>query len=177
MKPFYALPILMLIGIGLFCLASGRLASPVVSKVDKDEPAYDSLASEEVSDKDSVAKLSPQDYQQQRFRRWRRRRDPNDRGGVPIWKNEQADPDDVFTFVRIRYESYRGRYRWNTDYPDADLNISYRLQQLTSIKTDPNGKILRLTDPELFKYPFIYIIEPGGMTLSDAEAAALREYL
>ena len=177
MKPFYALPILMLIGIGLFCLASGRLASPVVSKVDKDEPAYDSLANEDSADKDSVAKLSPQDYQQQRFRRWRRRRDPNDRGGVPIWKNEQADPDDVFTFVRIRYESYRGRYRWNTDYPDADLNISYRLQQLTSIKTDPNGKILRLTDPELFKYPFIYIIEPGGMTLSDTEAAALREYL
>jgi hypothetical protein len=124
------------------------------------------------------AKLSAQDYQRGGFRRWRgRRRDPNDRGGVPLWKNEEADPGDVFTFVRIQYESYRGRYRWNTDYPDADLNLSYRLQQLTSIKTDPNGKILRLTDEELFKYPFIYIIEPGGMTLSEEEVVALREYL
>ncbi len=121
---------------------------------------------------------SPQDYQRGGSRRWRgRRRDPNDRGGVPLWKNEAADPGDVFTFVRIRYDSYRGRYRWNTDYPDADLNLSFRLQQLTSIKTDPNGKILRLTDEELFKYPFIYIIEPGGMTLSEAEVIGLRSYL
>lgn len=111
------------------------------------------------------------------YRSWRRRRDPNDRGGVPMWKNENADPDDVFTFVRIQYSSYRGRYRWDTDYPDADLNFSYRLQQLTAIKADPKGKILRLTDKELFKYPFIYIIEPGGMTLSEAEVVALREYL
>ena len=120
---------------------------------------------------------APQDFQQGGFRRWRGRRDPNDRGGVPLWKNEEADPGDVFTFVRIRYNSYRGHYRWNTDYPDADLNLSYRLQQLTSIKTDPNGKILRLTDEELFKYPFIYIIEPGGMTLDENEVVALRTYL
>ena len=122
--------------------------------------------------------VTPQDFQRGGSRRWRgRRRDPNDRGGVPLWKNDEADPGDVFTFVRIQYNSYRGRYRWNTDYPDADLNLSYRLQQLTSIKTDPNGKILRLTDEELFKYPFIYIIEPGGMTLSEEEVLALREYL
>lgn len=121
---------------------------------------------------------SPQDFQRGGSRRWRgRRRDPNDRGGVPLWKNEEADPGDVFTFVRIRYDSHRGRYRWNTDYPDADLNLSYRLQQLTSIKTDPNGKIMRLTDTDLFKYPFIYIIEPGGMRLSEAEVLGLREYL
>ena len=119
---------------------------------------------------------SPQDFQRG-SRRWRGRRDPDDRGGVPLWKNESADPGDVFTFVRIRYDSYRGRYRWNTDYPDADLNLSYRLQQLTSIKTDPKGKIVRLTDEELFKYPFIYIIEPGGMTLSEAEVIGLRTYL
>lgn len=124
----------------------------------------------------AFAKTVTQDFQRG-FRRWRGGRDPNDRGGVPLWENEAADPGDVFTFVRIRYESYRGRYRWNTDHPDADLNISYRLQQLTSIKTDPNGKILRLTDEELFKYPFIYIIEPGGMTLSDAEVVGLRDYL
>ena len=110
-------------------------------------------------------------------RRWRGRRDPNDRGGVPLWKNEEADPGDVFTFVRIRYGSHRGRFKWNTDYPDADLNLSYRLQQLTSIKTDPHGKILQLTDEELFKYPFIYIIEPGGMSLTEAEVVGLRTYL
>ena len=97
---------------------------------------------------------APQDfYQGGGQRRWRRQRDPNDRGGVPLWKNDEADPGDVFTFVRIQWSQSgdsgwrrRGGYRWDTDYPDADLNFSYRLQQLTSIKTDPNGKILKLTD-------------------------------
>ena len=133
-----------------------------------------------------------QDYQRGGSRRWggrRRERAPNGRGGVPLWKNDEADPSDVFTFVRIKWSRHGGDYgddyggrrrrgsKWQTDYPDADLNLSYRLQQLTSIKTDPNGKILELTDKELFKYPFIYIIEPGDMSLSEAETVALRTYL
>ena len=122
---------------------------------------------------------SPQDFQRG-SRRWGGRRD--NRGGVPLWKNDTADPGDVFTFVRIQWSQGNGRrsrrgYKWHTDYPDADLNLSYRLQQLTSIKTDPNGKIMRLTDKDLFKYPFIYIIEPGSLVFSDEEVVALRSYL
>ena len=64
-----------------------------------------------------------------------------------------------------------------TDFPDSDLNFSFRLQQLTSLKVDPNGRILRLTDPDLFQYPFIYMIEPGQISLSTDEAVALRRYL
>ena len=118
------------------------------------------------------------------YRRWGGRRQRDSRGGVPLWKNEEADPSDVFTFVRIQWSqgswnSARSRrgYKWYTDYPDADLNLSYRLQQLTAIKTDPKGKIMRLTDEKLFQYPFIYIIEPGSMVLSEEEVVALREYL
>jgi hypothetical protein len=70
-----------------------------------------------------------------------------------------------------------GRWGWQTDYPDADLNFSYRLQQLTSLHTDPDGMILELTDPRLFDYPFIYMIEPGYIYLEDDERAALRSYL
>ena len=101
------------------------------------------------------------------------------RNGVPEWKNDEEFKEDVFTFVRIRYNSYGGRGggRWATDYPDSDLNFSYRLQQLTSMKVHPDGKILELTDPELFDYPFIYIIEPGGLTFSQEEVKALRRYL
>ncbi|MFC1766839.1 DUF4159 domain-containing protein, partial [Planctomycetota bacterium] len=70
-----------------------------------------------------------------------------------------------------------GRGDWATDYPDLDLNFSYRLQQLTALEVNPDGKIIRLTDPELFDYPFIYIIEPGDMVLSDEEVETLRRYL
>ena len=80
-----------------------------------------------------------------------------DRRGVPNWELDNEMPRDVFTFVRIRYSSRYGRRGggWRTDYPDADLNFSYRLQELTSLKVHPEGKILELTDPKLFDYPFI----------------------
>jgi hypothetical protein len=108
----------------------------------------------------------------------------DDRAGVPMWENEAGYKDDVFTFVRIRYGGGwggrgwgRGGGGWRTDYPDSDFNFSFRLQQLTSLKVNPNPIILRLTDDELFDYPFIYIIEPGDLVFSEDEVAALRKYL
>jgi hypothetical protein len=119
--------------------------------------------------------------------------DESPRNGVPLWENDPEFKQDVFTFVRIQWDSggygdYDGRrgrggrrwrrgWGWDTDFPDSDLNFSFRLQQLTSLKVNPNPIILRLTDPQLFDYPFIYIIEPGTLFFSDAEVAALRRYL
>ncbi|MEM7234436.1 MAG: DUF4159 domain-containing protein [Planctomycetota bacterium] len=104
-----------------------------------------------------------------------------DRRGVPDWELDPDFESDVFTFVRIRYGGWnnwgRRRGRWRTDYPDSDLNFSYRLQQLTSMKVDPDGKILELTDEKLFDYPFIYIIEPGDLHFQEEEVTALRKYL
>jgi hypothetical protein len=94
-----------------------------------------------------------------------------------MWEVDPAFKDDVFTFVRIEYDSFGRAGSWLTDFPDADLNLSYRLQQLTSLKVDPNGRIMRLTDPDLFRFPFIYIIEPGHIALSPDETVALRRYL
>lgn len=106
---------------------------------------------------------------------------PSDRSGVPDWK---VDPDfkhDVFTFVRIEYDSYRGYGRrggaWTTDWPDAELNFSFRLQQLTSLRVNPNPITMRLTDPRLFDHPFIYIVEPGALVFGEDEVLALRKYL
>jgi hypothetical protein len=107
-----------------------------------------------------------------------------DRGGVPLWQTDQDFKHDVFTFVRVQYTSGWGSRRWDrrggrwlTDYPDSDLNFSYRLQELTSLQVDPEGKILRLTDDELFDYPFLYLIEPGDLVFEEAEVRALRRYL
>ena len=101
-----------------------------------------------------------------------------DRNGVPDWKIDKEFGHDVFTFVRVRYASWNGRHgKWSTDYPDSDLNFSYRLQQLTSLQVDPNGKILELSDKELFNYPFLYMIEPGHIEFRDDEIKALRKYL
>jgi hypothetical protein len=98
---------------------------------------------------------------------------------TPVWTNTPGYDQDVFTFVRIRRDStpYTRGGPWWTDTPDSDLNLSYRLQQMTSMKVNPNGLFLRLTDKSLADYPFIYMVEPGSLYLSDAEAAALRKYL
>ncbi len=116
--------------------------------------------------------------------RFRGRRFPpemGDRRGVPDWDNDAALKNDVFTFVRVEYSSDGGGWggwgRWQTDYPDSDLNFSYRLHELTSLEVDPDGKILKLTDEEIFDYPFIYIIEPGSMLLTEPEVTGLRRYL
>jgi hypothetical protein len=115
------------------------------------------------------------------FRRPRFDPEMDERGNVPVWKVEERFKSDVFTFVRIRYSSmgggWRGYEKWKTDYPDSDLNFSYRLHELTALEVDPYGKIIELTDEALFDYPFIYLIEPGDISLSDEEVAALRRYL
>lgn len=111
----------------------------------------------------------------------RQRPGSQDRAGVPNWEMDQEFPTDVFTFVRIQYDSRWGRGwgggGWYTDAPDSDLNFAYRLQELTSLKVYPNEKNIRLTDDELFDYPFIYIVEPGRLGFHEEEVVALRRYL
>jgi hypothetical protein len=123
----------------------------------------------------------------------RSRRGYSERRGVPNWTPSREFSHDIFTFVRIRYSSgygdweYGGRYgrrgrgfrggSWATDYPDSDLNFSFRLQQLTSMEVHPDGLVLELTDPELFNYPFIYMLEPGRLVFSEEEVECLRRYL
>lgn len=90
---------------------------------------------------------------------------------------------DVFTFARVRYASgaaggaFGGGAGWDTDAPDSDLNLSYRLQQMTAIKVDPNGRFVDLTDPALSDFPWLYIAEPGSMYFTPDEVTALRKYL
>jgi hypothetical protein len=104
-------------------------------------------------------------------------------GDVPKWTIDPPFKKDVFTFVRIKY-TVDGKYgfgntyeRWAIDVPDSELNFSWRLQQVTSIKADPDGKFLELTEKELFDYPFIYIVEPGRLTFTEQEVPILRRYL
>lgn len=101
--------------------------------------------------------------------------------GTPNWTNKAGFEKDTFTFVRlIRDRDPEGPWSagsWITDFPDSDLNLSFRLQQMTSMKIDPDGRTLRLTDPDLFNYPWIYTVEPGGLLLRDEEVPVLRKYL
>ena len=106
---------------------------------------------------------------------------------VPLYEGPAPFPTNSFTFCRVQYNSFSGSRRgwgkWLTDYPESDYNFSLRLSQLTSIKvnTHPDGSIrhdiIRLDDPGLRHYPFIYMIEVGAIMLSPAEVEGLRNYL
>ena len=97
---------------------------------------------------------------------------------TPMWTNTTGFEKDVFTFVRIRRSG--GGWSggpWSTDTPDSDLNLSWRLATLTSLKVSPDGRFHRLTDKELINYPFIYMVEPGSLSMDNDETEALRKYL
>ncbi len=100
-------------------------------------------------------------------------------GETPVWTNTTGFAKDTLTFVRIKRDRspYSTGGAWWTDTPDSDLNLSYRLQQMTAMKVNPDGLFLRLTDKALADYPFIYMVEPGSLYLSEREADALRDYL
>lgn len=105
---------------------------------------------------------------------------PPDRGNVPTWPVDENFAQDVFTFARLKYRSSgyeRTSYAWWTDYPDADLNLSFRLQQLTALKVTPDPKIIEITDPQLFSYPWVFASGLGNIILDEDEAKILRKYL
>ena len=85
---------------------------------------------------------------------------------------------DLFTFVRLKYTG-TGWYGsgWRVDWPESDRNFIWHLRQATNIPVSPREKIISVGSPELFNYPFAYILEVGSLQLTDAEVENLREYL
>jgi hypothetical protein len=101
---------------------------------------------------------------------------------VPAWTNAPGFEKDAFTFCRIRFISAYGPRRyshgsWITDFPDSDMNLSFRLQQMTSMSVSPDGRFLRLNNTDLYHYPWIYMVEPGRLVLDESEVNILRDYL
>ena len=90
-----------------------------------------------------------------------------------------------WTFARVRYEAWtmpRGRFTspedepWYIDAPAAEQNLSRRLKTVTSITVN-DPVVVTIEDPNLWNYPWLYLVEPGNLRLRDAEVPILREFL
>ena len=66
---------------------------------------------------------------------------------------------------------------WATDYPKAERQFLTVLRRLTNLDASPSENAIRLDDPAIRTYPFIYAVEVGDMDLDPEEVAGLRDYL
>jgi hypothetical protein len=107
-------------------------------------------------------------------------------GGIPPRFAQTSDFDGAFQFCRLMYRQARAHQRglgWGTDYPDAEINFSIRLSELTkapvsrSADDKPNHFVVQPTDDALFQCPFIIMSDPGSAGFTDEDVTALRSYL
>ncbi len=87
--------------------------------------------------------------------------------------------DGKFTFVRMSYQTWgRGQQAWAHDYPWGERRFMTILTSVSNLDAHVNeSSIMSFGDPEMFKHPVIYLVEPGYWNLSEHEALQLRNYL
>ena len=85
-------------------------------------------------------------------------------------------------YTRVRYEDMG--IGWATDYPYSERNLMTRLSELTKTPIshegegrDPNSWVVKATDDQLFRCPYLVSSDVGTIGLSQAEASRLHDYL
>ncbi|HET9233299.1 MAG TPA: DUF4159 domain-containing protein [Candidatus Eisenbacteria bacterium] len=84
-----------------------------------------------------------------------------------------AEPSQSgFVLARLKYG---GGGDW---YQGSTKNLLRALRERTSVPVSRNDEAqVELSDPDLYKYPFLYMNGHGTVRFSELEAARLREYL
>jgi hypothetical protein len=101
---------------------------------------------------------------------------------------KMATPDDFdgnFLFCRVLFRQAPDGDGdgWGVDYPRADINLTFRLSELTKVTVTRDSEdgynhvVVRLIDPLLYRCPFVMMTEPGGAYFDENEAAQLHDYL
>src|ERR1044071_2798722 len=82
-------------------------------------------------------------------------------------------PAPVMTIARLQYD---GGGDWYAN-PSSLPNLLAAIRERTSLKVEKNEARVKLTDDQLWDYPFLHVTGHGNIKLSDVEVARLREYL
>ena len=114
------------------------------------------------------------------------------RGYVPYCYEPDECPrtpyDGRFTFVRVYFDT-RGGYGgfrggreplWHHDRPNAERNLSSIMREVSLTRTfdgPTGGNVFALDDPEMFRYPVLWLAEAGFWQPTDDEVEQLRAYL
>lgn len=110
--------------------------------------------------------------------------DAQGRRGQRVEEFPNAEYDGRYVFARVAYTEqmeFGGRGRgapWSHDYPRAERNFLKILSELSSVRVRTDAStIVGLDNPEIFKFPVLYMAEPGFWRPNDGEVAALRAYM
>jgi len=97
---------------------------------------------------------------------------------VTVFCNQTVRAQEFF-FARLIYSSSSEDDwpRWRADWPEAEMHFNAGLNRLTRTDVAPEGLIVRMSDEDVFDYPWLYAVEVGSMALSSDERGLLREYL
>ena len=102
---------------------------------------------------------------------------------LPTSSSDAPPRDSEFVYARIRYHMtadgfFMREAPWHHDYPYSDETFPTVLGEVSNVKTGPTSfQIVDIDSPELFKYPFAYLSEPGFIELNPKDVANLKEYL
>ncbi len=86
--------------------------------------------------------------------------------------NLDINPSAV-TVARLKYDG-GGNWYWGRS---AIPNLHKFLSENTAIEVHDEEVTVTATDPQLFKYPFLFLTGHGNISFSEKETAALRTYL
>ncbi|HET6617491.1 MAG TPA: DUF4159 domain-containing protein [Gemmatimonadota bacterium] len=89
-----------------------------------------------------------------------------------IGGRESASPETSLTIARLRYAP--GDWYGN---PTSLPNLLTFVREELALPTADREAVVAATDPELARYPLLYLTGHGEIRLSEAEVRALRGYL
>jgi len=103
----------------------------------------------------------------------------------------RAPYDGRFTFVRVYFDArsglggfggFRGGREppWHHDRPNAERNLSAIMREISMVRTfdgATGGNVFALSDPEIYRYPVLWLAEAGMWVPTDDEVESLRAYL
>jgi hypothetical protein len=91
--------------------------------------------------------------------------------------------DPEFVYARVKYHMtpdaiFVREVPWHHDYPYSDTQFPSVVAEVSNIRTSSMAyQIVDIDSPDLFKYPFAYLCEPGYLQLNAKDVVNLREYL
>jgi hypothetical protein len=102
--------------------------------------------------------------------------------GLPV-SPDSMPKESEFVYARVRYHLTEDAWQvrevpWHHDYPYSDEMFPTVLSEVTNVRTSRDSyKVVDIDSPELFKFPFAYLCEPGFIELTPKDVANLKKYL